>query len=229
MIEITDPQSQSTLSSSIVSPPSVDNGQLGGQEDNQRVLARQNSTGVSRGVQQIGGPNVYVDSGNEQIVVEDNSVPTVLMGKQPNFGLGFYVSSGKDVTTITNGDDFIFNSNQDIFKIVTTGQATIPSIAFTAAAGQYNVINSTTVTLAHGLGYIPAFIAFENGGGLTYSIVGKPQIWSGGGTTGFTETWISVATDATNVYLFATAFGFNDSRTVGSWSVKYYLLQETAN
>lgn len=86
--------------------------------DTPRTFSRQLLSGNTRGVQQFGSPNLFADSGNNYFGVSKNNVQQVLMGLQPTFGEGFYVTKdGIDVSQSTSEDDFIFNSNQDVFKV----------------------------------------------------------------------------------------------------------------
>lgn len=172
------------------------------------------NSGVSRGVQQLGGSSLIADAGNSNITVIKN-VPQVLMGNQSTFGEGFYVTKdGVDVTTNTDSNQFIFNSNQNVFKIV--GSATFPSIPTTGP--------TTTTTIAHNLNYIPAVIAYTVVGGL-YRLMPHTQMNTADGTISY---YAYVSVDNVNLYI---VFQYNNGvGPVGSTiPVKYYLLQETAN
>lgn len=168
---ITDPQTQDAYTTADPNANAVSSASVGGDADNTRILARQTPSGVSRGVQQLGGPSLQADSGNKQITVTDTSVVQVLMGNQPTFGEGFYVTkSGIDATQATSPDDFIFNSNQDIFKIVKT--ITFPGVTIvnpTCNAGEVlnNILNiefdqETPFT------NVPAVVGYTQGDAGTY-------------------------------------------------------------
>lgn len=185
-------------------------------------------SGTTRGVQNLGSPQVFSDGGNNQIIVAD-TVPRVLMGNQKTFGEGFYVSkSGVNAATNTDAAQWIFNSNQDVFKIVQSG-STVNTPADPLPTG----VTSTTAT-PHGLGFLPGVFGFLNGTGSTfltantyyqtpYSFPGTfGGIWQPG--IGF-----SFSVDATNVYTTIknnTSVGITG---IGSVTFKYYLLQESSN
>lgn len=132
-----------------------------------------------------------------------------------------------DALDATN-DQLIFNSEQNIFKVVDSGVVNIPAFTLNTGGAQYAWNTSGSIAIPHGLTYAPAFLAFESTGA-DYSIVGKPSIESASPSTGFIQTWAEVASDATNLYIFTRAFGFNINTTALSRTIKYYLLQETAN
>lgn len=213
---ITDPQSQSSMPKG-ASVNSVENSEVGGGEDNQRILARQVPSGTSRGVQQLGGPSLYADSGNKQIVVNDD-IDRVLMGNQPNFGEGFYVTrSGINVLTATKPEDFIFNSNQNVFKIVKSATYTLVATAAT----------SSVYTLPHDLGYTPVAIVYLN-----FGINNSAPL----------PTWASININTVDIVVEFQSFYdfycdeknvyiefFNATGTpIGNYPVTYYILQETA-
>lgn len=103
-----------------------------------RVIPRQVASGLDRGA---------------QVIIGTAGLPKVLSGNQKTFGLGFYVAKdGKDVTAVTNANDFIFNSNQNIYKII----ATIPlTLTFTRSSATFATY---TISAPHGQTFTPSFI-----------------------------------------------------------------------
>lgn len=182
------------------------------QPDSTRITPQQIASGMSRGIQQLGSDKVYSDGGNQQIIVEDTADPRVLMGNQTTFGEGFYVSkAGIDAKTNTDPAQWIFNSNQNVFKIVQSETATIPTSG----------TNTATVSIAHGLSYIPAFIAYV----FVLSNYNTVPLVNINSVTGAIISIYSGWSDATNINFQVVVPG----GTVGSTTpVKYYLLQETA-
>lgn len=200
-------------------PQTVDNADVP-QMDLERVLPRQQSTGLSRGIQQLGSPNVYVDSGNEQIIVQKD-VPQVLMGNQPTFGEGFYVTkTGVNVTTAKSLDDFVFNSNQNILKIV---KADYILASFAGASYSYS-------TVPHNLGYIPLVQAYVYGSlsisgaaffPLPYAVVSSLDLVN---QVVQYNVQVDVFADSQNLYVE----GLNATPTAtGSYYIRYYLFQES--
>jgi len=198
----------------------------------ERTLPRQVSTGVSRGVQQLGSPNVFVDSGSNQIMVSDtvNQITTnrVLVGKQETFGEGFYVSKpGKDVAKITDSAELIFNSNQNVFKVVDSN-----SISFAVS----NLATGATFTepVAHGQKDVPAIIAFLNGSSSSYLTFGRyyavpttvPVAVGGVYQAGIQYSY---QVDQTFIYFTVSNYtSLSPITDVGTATFKYYILQETA-
>lgn len=178
-----------------------------------RVEPRQVASGTTRGIQQLGSDRVYSDGGNNRIIVEDATSPKVLMGNQATFGEGFYVAkAGIDVTTNTDPTNFIFNSNQNVFKIIQTSTTVIPSSG----------TSTSSVSVAHNLSMIPIVFAY----GLILGNYIPFPIINVNSSTGIVLSTYSAYTNATNVTFEVTVPG----GTVGSaTSIRYYLLQETAN
>lgn len=133
--------------------------------------------------------------------------------------------AGNDVTTAAN-DNLVFNSAQNIFKIVKTGTASlaVPSPFLNGA--------SVTATIAHGLSAAPAFLAYVNippGSGIYGTGLGHVPAFTMG--SGAVTSYVQGTTDATNLYLTVTnVFGANLSGAPfgSTWTLRYYVLQESA-
>lgn len=193
-------------------------------DDNQRILARQTPSGVSRGVQQLGGPSLVADSGRKQIIVNDGD-NRVLMGNQPTFGEGFYVSKpGIDVTTATDSADFTYNSNQNAFKIIIEGDAT-----FTIPADRVS-----SLIIPHNLGFAPLSQVFLNQvdvGNVANDINIPLPTWLSANIDNVTThtvtfgSWVFASTDTVNLYI--TCLNASGG-SLGDIPVKYFILQESA-
>lgn len=158
-----------------------------------------------------------------QIFKDDTGTRRVLLGKGLNGFYGLKVSKeGFDVYE-AGDDDLVFNSNNNVFKIVSTGTATVT----TTGAGLF------TTEIAHGLSFVPICIGFaiypdapaDTWGMMPYSVTTAAS----GADTAIVTVAIAFATvDATNLKLNVNQI---DSPGVlnGDWRFKYYLLQETAN
>jgi hypothetical protein len=118
---------------------------------------------------------------------------------------------GYDALTATDAQ-LIFNSAQNVFKIVMTSSVSIPA----------NLGGTTTTTVAHNLGYVPAFqcYLFVTGSATYYQI----PYTSIDAVTGAVNILATAYADATNIYFetIVTAVGTQP------WTIKYYLLQESA-
>lgn len=202
-------------------PSSVDNAEIP-IVDMEKVYPRQVSTGLSRGIQQLGTPNVFVDSGDNQIIVAKNDVNQVLMGDQVNFGEGFYVTKeGVDAKTAKSAKDFIFNSNQNVFKIVKTDTILVDFIDAPVSV----------LSVAHNLGFAPIPMAFLIGvtdgaasGNFPFPVTLGLDTTSVPGTI-LNTSYVRVASDTVNVYF--EIFNATGSE-LGVFNVRYYLLQETS-
>lgn len=198
-----------------------------------RVLARQVVPSTARGEQQLGGPNIISDSSNQRIRVNDGTIDRVVMGNINNGQWGLKVSQpGIDATTATD-DQLIFNSQQNILKIVASGIATIGLPATL-------VTNTSAVAIVpHNLGGIPVAQGYSTGNGTLglddlvanqYGVLPLiiPLYSAGTPIAGFFR--LRIYTDAVNLYASfdnRTAFDLTGvgGKTIG---VKYYIFQETA-
>lgn len=178
-----------------------------------RVAPRQVSTGSTRGAQVTAGGDGF---------------PQVLMGSQQTFGNGFYVAKpGVDVITNTDENNLIFNSNQNVFKIVQSGIIDLPACTLSTAAASFGFSPGVTTVVPHGLGYIPALLAYANAGG---EYVPLPwESMESNTATSFSRINYRVTVDATNIYGVTDMWGYDVTKTESATTAKYFLLQETAN
>lgn len=147
-------------------------------------------------------------------------------GTANKFGLRV-AEDGVDVLIATD-DQLIFNSEQNVFKIVYVGF--INSAAASASNGGSGAGSDLqTVSYAHGLGYTPVVLAYFNVDGFFYPL---PYSTFGALSNGFqainyqpfsTDTTVSFDT---SIEVYATGAA---SVSVSPAQIKYYLLQETAN
>jgi hypothetical protein len=99
----------------------------------------------------------------------------------------------------------IFNSNQNVFKIVQTDTATLPSNSLTTAAGAYGS-NSSQVTVTHNLGYIPVILAYFYNGTNTSPFPAQGFAQNG---VGFILDWCQSTATSTDFTLYSYIMGFN--------------------
>ncbi len=206
---------------------------IGSTSDGRLALEATNNDGSKVGIGNIPGTtNLGLYS------VDSNSHTTAVLGKQSdgsnslkffdanNVGLAQFgkftdgttalkvAQPNIEVGTATNSQ-LIFNSSQDIFKIVLTGTATIPAIATNGYAH---------VTVTHNLGYKPGVIAFTTYGGTNY-----PLPYLDIDNNGLVLQLVNAQNITNTTIDFWQAL---PSTTVPQGAaaapVKYYLLQETA-
>lgn len=147
----------------------------------------------------------------------DNNNSRILLGQLPDSSYGMWVSKvGQDVTTATLNSQLIFNSNQDVLRVVQTGAINVN----VSGAGDFQG------QVAHGLGVIPAFIGYIDSVPIAGSNVWlqlpfvQHQYSTGAIAIGFVA---DIAVDNTNVYINISSIALY---ALGTYSFKYYLLEE---
>lgn len=167
--------------------------------------------------------NILELKNNETTTIfkDDTGTRRVLLGKGADGFYGVKVSeAGKDVYSASD-DELVFNSGQNVFKIVQTGEITVTHAASST---------QDKVEINHGLSYTPAYLAFTVTEDGYYQQAPYTLFKSSGVDVGKTY----VAYDA---YVNDTVFGCRvstnsvSSRFADTYDVifKYYLLQESAN
>lgn len=114
---------------------------------------------------------------------------------------------------------------QNSFVIVQVGTINTPAYSVALVANQYTTAHASSV-VAHNLGYVPVILAFISIGGYYIQV---PYTSIGGVGTTANWTVITASVDSTNVVIDVNAMQFNGSVTGSIYSIKYYLLQQTAN
>ncbi len=195
-----------------------------------RVLARQIPPSTARGQMQLGASNIFTDSANQRIMVQDsNKVNVVSLG---NIGASMGVTqwglkvakAGFDVTRATD-TQLVFNSSQDVFKIVKSGTASLTKPNPASGGATY------LTTIPHGLGFTPLSVvsieAGENLGftAITYFTLPFNSVSYAGGALSINDAF-AASTDSSNLYIEVITNGNNV--ITGTFDFKYYLLQETA-
>lgn len=183
--------------------------------------------------------NAYTQAKNGRLLVNDGTTNRVIVGALPDGTFGMKVSqSAIDVTTATNSQ-LIFNSGQNMFKIVTKATTSIPSFGIGGSG-----TNVSLLTIAHGLSTIPIANVFVSGamvGGVSGTLIassyipapvysstlGDPLFPNTAGSPSYYPLHINFAVDATNIYIQATYAGASTD-TIKAIPVTYFLLQETA-
>lgn len=152
---------------------------------------------------------------NKQILGNDGTTNVTLYGFNPALQKwGFFVTqTGTEVTTNTDLTKFVFNSSQDIFKIVQTGVVTIAD----PGAG-----NTGSVTITHNLGFVPIVLGYAQGG-LNVQLPIFNGFNADGTCTGL--TYVSLA--STTIFTITNFKSTTGPGNIGQ-TIKYYLLQESA-
>lgn len=175
----------------------------------------------------INGKLTFEQDKNRIIGRDANNIPRLILLAD---GDDFFMKISKNAINVLEAtdDQLNFNSLQNNFKIVKSGDLIIPSVTVPGSTGNYDSINTTLAAVAHGLPYKPGFIAFfEQSTGVR---VGMP--YSSNDVFSASRAFWSTHTPAVNstsffVNLRASTFGGSVNSLPGT--VKYYLLQETAD
>lgn len=167
---------------------------------------------VNEGLRQISNED------KTKVYKDESGTNRVLLGQGADNFYGMKVSQeGVDVYGAAD-EDLVFNSDHNLFKIISSGYTTVSGSLVSGT-------NPTTTTVPHSLGYPPTIIAYlqyTNGSHmLPYVSVGLV----GTADAGKVNWMIDVHADSTNMY-----FTFTDSgqSTGGTYTIKYYIIQETA-
>lgn len=157
----------------------------------------------------------FVKTKDAQIIVNDGTTNRIVIGQRSNGTYGIKVAqSGKDALTGADSD-MVMNSDFNMFKIIGKGTGTV-----TVAGGE-----ERTTTIAHGMGFAPACVAYVSTSFAPGSYYPCPTATINTGTLAF-DNFAKVNTNTTNVVLYVGSFA---PATDGTYTFRYYLMQETAS
>ncbi len=211
----------------------------GGRESsvlNQRdqVLQRRaNSTTAIHPVTDATTTTGFLKSSNGQILGNNGTNNVGLFGFDSAGNMVVKVAKpGYDADTAANSN-LIFNSAQNVFKIVGSGTVSLLGTYSHGVGAQSNVLIDTK-SVAHNLGYYPATLIYS----LPTSAAGYKPVSDGSIiVNGFSSTYnysftreffVTTTTIVFNIFYNAYLSSGTTSGTLGE-DYKYYLLQETAN
>lgn len=201
------------------------------------------NSGVSRGSQIIAGDlsirdpstntnTISVSASGQNLLITDPTEPEprIIMGQLPDKSYGMWVSKpGVDVTAATS-DQLIFNSSQNVFKIIQSGTVKMLTYTTTAPASGFAQYGSS-VQIKYNLSFVPIILAYATYSGTTTGIP-LPQV--GNGLFATATTWYTVGVTSVT----KTVAQIDDSTVItgpgpftgfgGGATIKYYLLQESA-
>jgi len=186
------------------------------------------TTGITPKIDNPSG--AYVQTKDAAIIVNDGSFNLARFGYQDDGSIALKIAqSGVSVDT-AGDDELVFNSNQNVLKVVKSGTVSMSSSS--VSSGNDSTRN---VTVTHSLGFAPMVIAIAKYSS-TYFEWNGSNLWSyaigaGSGVTFygiefFTKTISTSAVTFTSLYLNGAGGG---PVTTQAYTIKYYLLQETAN
>ena len=197
----------------------------------------QNPVRVSDGTtaitnKQDGSSGAYVSTKDATVKVNDGTDNRVALGLLSDGSYGLKVSQpGFDVLSAAD-DELIFNSGQNVFKIVGKHSGTLAALTATNGAALGATSATTFDVYPHGLGYIPIVMA-------NYIQNGNTVWWPIPLSTTYARTGTSIVTfdmfvqaDATNIQvnkeltIYGPAFA---TVSVADGTYTLYLLQEAVN
>ena len=150
----------------------------------------------------------------------DNKAVFGFLESTNKFGLKV-AKAGYDVLTATDSQ-LIFNSEQNVFKIVQTGTTSV-----TVPAG-YSDSVPYTASVAHGLGVAPAILAYvQSTSAAIGGAQGSPLPVIVNTSFPFAYAGLVDCSVTTTTVVFTVA-GTVAGQLNGIWTFRYYLLQETA-
>jgi len=166
----------------------------------------------------------YLNNYSQEIFYA-NGVGNVLIGQRPANNLNglaqaeegmFVAQTGVDVRSATD-NQLVFNSQNNVFKIVLSGSAVIPTSA----------TNTSNVIVNHNLGYVPAALVYFSGlAGGQYTQMPYVQLNIAANPLVILNAFLYTVTQ-NDVDFFVEA---PSGSTIGqTYTVRYYLMQETAS
>lgn len=167
-----------------------------------------------------------------QVFKDETGTKRVLLGRGADDFYGLKVSKPTFNVFTASNDELVFNSSQNVFKIVdiqeiTTFETTLPN----CPAGETLAATSSS-TFNHSLGYTPITAGFYQSGSsfltLPYATVAAPQVDN---SVLVTTQLQASATDFTVkqvVLIDCASSGTGITLTLDEIGVKVYMLQESA-
>lgn len=199
-------------------------------QDNPKAHATESISPRAQGTQ--GAPKITTK--NTRIIANDGSNNIGLFGFDDAGAMVVKVAKPGFDANSAGSTNLIFNSSQNVFKIVQTGTGTMPIATYNTTSKILGFANANT-TIAHGLSYTPICMGFITSfaGSAASQLLPATNVSGGSGVRTVSENY-QITADSTNVYLTSTisyvsnaAESRNDSSI--AYTIKYYLLQETAS
>jgi hypothetical protein len=167
---------------------------------------------------------------------DNNEIPVAQFGRFSDGSTALKVAKANQDVSTAPDSQLIFNSSQDIFKIVGSGTVAL-SGSYSHGTGSQNLTIASQF-VPHNLGYIPAIqvFAFDSGNN-RYKPVSSGSLATDNVGIGFSATYQfafirNFNADANNLYFeidYKAYLGAGTTSGPFSETYKYYLLQETAN
>lgn len=152
----------------------------------------------------------------KKLFYDANGTPSIQIGVQQDGSSRIRIAkAGIDVTMATD-DQLAFNSAQNSLKVAQSGTTTVTA-----------VLNQTSFgSITHNLGFVPIVIATcQSPAFFPGNAAGVPYMSS---ITTASKVMATLGNITTTTLQFAVELGTGPTGSVGDWTFKYFLLQETA-
>lgn len=172
------------------------------------------------------------------IDIKNGNIVLARFGSFPDGSIAMKVAkSGYDARTATD-DQLVFNSAQDVFKIVASDTYTFPAITSINASSQID----QPIAIPHGQSHIPAYFTFlqvSNPNNASTQTFPSTYYLSFTNSISFSDisnptyiiNTVYTGIDGTNLYFDRAASNGDNANPHGAGAVtlRYYILQESAN
>lgn len=185
-------------------------------------------------VKQINEQGRLISNEDRTKIIKDASgTPRILFGEGPDQFYGMKVSKeGFDVTGAADGD-LVFNSDQNVFKIVDSGEwtNTTPVSPSAPGVGNYGQDTFSETVVTHNLGFVPAVVAYIDTGAGESILMPWTTFGAFSTSSAIWQTFSLLPSTTTLVFSVRTLIygASTQSNPAGSITIKYYLLQESAS
>ena len=186
-----------------------------------------------KSVDGIDGGLRFEQDNNRIIGRDENNIPSLIIDSDPINGFEMKISKlGIDVTSATN-DQLIFNSSQNVLKVVSTGTVTLPTYNVTSGAGwaSSSVAIPPNAVVTHNLGGIPmAFVFMKVTGPGGPTLLALPNTNSGLIGSAYYSTRTDFAINGTNLEIgqYTITNGNVGTLVQGGQTIEYWIMQESA-
>lgn len=204
-----------------------------------------NDTSTNSSIQASSGNITYFDSTGNLVVqegllpdgatgiriVDKNLIGLAQFGRFKDGTTALKIAKPNIEVSTARNDQLVFNSSQDIFKIVQTDTVsqTLSNVANTVSAGLQ------TITIPHSLGIVPSFVAYFTApsgfiDGSILTTLPHDTFFNSGVNIGLGFTHFYATADMAGLNINYRHFASTDySPSAPTFLIRYYLLQETAN
>lgn len=169
-----------------------------------------------------------------KIIKDDSGTERLLLGyEQGGFGggnIGLKISQEGIGVVGADDSDLIFNSSQNVLKIVQSGTLDLTQASVASpGAGNYASGTGTLATLSHGLDYTPAYIVYLEFSTGVRALLPFDNFSTPSATQARWDTYYA-AISASSLFIQyrISVYGMGAATFAPPVAAKYYLLQESA-